>query len=78
MKKTIICVAILAVASCGLANETDVEVTVEGSLLIKGKALKQVLHGKAIAAQPSWDPLKDKCPVDGHLVTRKFRKRFVL
>ena len=68
----------LAVATCGLANETYVDVTIEGSVITKGKAYKQVLDGKAIAAQPSWNPLESKCPLDPskpvQLATAKLKK----
>jgi hypothetical protein len=64
MKTTIFCAALFAIATCGLANETDVSVTVEGSVLTKGKAYRQVLDGKVITAQPSWNPLEEKCPLD--------------
>jgi len=78
MKKTLLRVAVLAVAACGLANETDVDVTVEGSVLTNDKAYKQALDGKAIAAQPSWDPLEGKCPIGPskavQLATAKLKK----
>ena len=78
MKKTILCIAVLAVATCGLASETDVDVTVEGSVSIKGKAFKQVLDGKTVTGHPSWNPLKEKCPLGPskatQLATAKLKK----
>ena len=80
MKKIILCAAILAVAMCGLANDADVDVTIEGSVLVKGKAYKQTLDGKTLAKQPSWDPMKAKCPLDPakavQLATAKLKAAF--
>ncbi len=64
MKRMILCAAVIAIATCGLANEQDVGVTVEGSVLIKDQAYTQILNGRTIANQPSWNPMTEKCPFD--------------
>ena len=64
MKRVILCVAVVAVAIASLAADADVDVTIEGSVLVKKQAYKQTLDGKTVAKQPSWDPMKAKCPLD--------------
>ena len=64
MKKAISCGVVSAVAMCCLAGDADVDVTIEGSVFVKGQTYKQVLDGKTAAKQPSWNPLKSKCPLD--------------
>jgi hypothetical protein len=80
MKRIILSAAVVAVAMCGLANGADVDVTSEGSVLVKGQAYKQTLDGKTVAKQPSWNPLKEKCPLDPskavQLATAKLKATF--
>ena len=80
MRRIILCATILAVAMVGLANDADVDVTIEGSVSVKGQAYRQVLDGKTVAKQPSWDPMKEKCPLDSakaiQLATAKLKAAF--
>ena len=52
-------------AMCVLAfGQHAKTVTIEGSVLVKEQAYKQTLDGKTASTQPSWDPLKEKCPLE--------------
>lgn len=78
MKRFMLCTAAIVMATCCLADEANVDVTIEGSVLMKGKAFKQVLEGKTVANQPSWKPLEQKCPLGpskaAQLATAKLKK----
>lgn len=80
MRKAIRCAAVLAVASCCLASDAVDDVSVEGSVLVKDQAYRQTLDGKTFAKQPSWDPLREKCPLDpakaAQLATAKLKAAF--
>lgn len=64
MRRITVCAIVVAMTVCGLAQEANVRVTVEGAVLVKGQAYKQTVDGKMVSKQPSWDPLKEKCPLD--------------
>ncbi|MBI3987492.1 MAG: hypothetical protein HY343_11260 [Lentisphaerae bacterium] len=42
----------------------NANITVEGSALVKGQVYTQTIEDKTVSKQPSWDPLKEKCPLD--------------
>jgi len=70
MKKMVSCGIAIVITACCLASAQDVDFEVESSLLIKGKALKQVFDGKSAASHPSWSPMKEKCPLSPSKATQ--------
>lgn len=62
MKRSMMCTVILAMSAIAMGQ--DANVTMEGAVLVKGQAYKQTIDGKTASKQPSWDPLKEKCPLD--------------
>ena len=59
MKRSVVCAAILGISTIAIGQGVEQSIA-----LVKGQTYKQTLDAKTVSSQPSWNPLKEKCPLE--------------